>query len=141
MSIMALCSANTFYDNRDSTTWHQLEQIANKVKQVTPKGGALLAPEQIYFLANWPIPPGMEHADAHKLKLPPAENAKLHVLPKSELDERIKSGGFSTTVICGDDDFVSKVEDWQVYAQSEEIGECTVLWKQEKKEPPPLPKP
>jgi len=141
VSIMALCSANTFYDNRDSTTWHQLEQIANKVKQVTPKDGALLAPEQIYFLANWPIPPGMEHADAHKLKLPPAENARLHVLPKSELDERIKSGGFSTTVICGDDDFVSKVEDWQVYAQSEEIGECTVLWKQEKKESPPLPKP
>jgi len=108
---------------------------------VTPMGGALLAPEQIYFLASWPIPPGMEHADAHKLKLPPAENARLHILPKEELDQRIKSGGFSTTVICGDDDFVSKVEDWQVYAQSEEIGDCTVLWRLEKKDHSPLPKP
>jgi MFS family permease len=141
MSIMAVCLGNTFYDNRDLTTWRQLEQIANKVKQVTPKDGALLAPEQIYFLASWPIPPGMEHADAHKLKLPPAENARLHILPKEELDQRIKSSGFSTTVICGDDDFVSKVEDWQVYAQSEEIGECTVLWQLEKKDHPPLPKP
>jgi len=141
MSIMALCLGNTFYNNRDLTTWRQLEQIANKVKQVTPMGGALLAPEQIYFLASWPIPPGMEHADAHKLKLPPAENARLHILPKEELDQRIKSGGFSTTVICGDDDFVSKVEDWQVYAQSEEIGDCTVLWQLEKKDHSPLPKP
>jgi 4-amino-4-deoxy-L-arabinose transferase-like glycosyltransferase len=141
MSIMALCLGNTIYNDRDQTTWRQLEQIADKVKQVTPKGGALAAPEQIYFLANWPVPPGMEHDDAHKLKLPPAENARLHVMPKAELDERIKSSRFATTVICDDDDFVSHVKDWHVYSQSEEISECTVFWKLEKRDLPPLPMP
>jgi len=141
MGITALCLGNTFYDDRDSTTWRQLEQVANKVKQVTPKSAALAAPEQIYFLTNWPVPPGMEHEDAHKLKLPPAENARLHILPKAELDQRIKSGNFPTTVVCSDDDFVSNVKDWHVYSQSEEIGECTVFWNLEKKGLPPSPKP
>jgi 4-amino-4-deoxy-L-arabinose transferase-like glycosyltransferase len=139
--IMALCLGNTFYNDRDTTTWRQLEQVANKVMQVTPKGTALAAPEAIYFLANWPIPPGMEHDDAHKLKLPPAENARLHILPKAELDQRIKSSDFSTTVICDDDDFISHVKDWHVYSQSEEISECTVFWKLEKKGLPPSPMP
>jgi hypothetical protein len=138
---MALCLGNTIYNDRDTTTWRQLEQVANKVMQVTPKGGALAAPEHIYFLANWSIPPGMEHDDAHKLKLPPAENARLHILPKAELDQRVKSGGFSTTVICDDDDFISHVKDWHVYSQSEEISECTVFWKLEKKDLPPSPEP
>ena len=141
MGITALCLGNTFYEDRDSTTWRQLEQVANKVKQVTPEGAALAAPEHIYFLTNWPIPPGMEHDDAHKLKLPPAENARLHILPKAELDERIKSGNFPTTVVCSDDDFVSHVKDWHVYSQSDEIGECTVFWKWEKKDLAPSPKP
>src|SRR5208337_2580791 len=141
MGIAALCLGNTFYDDRDSTTWRQLEQVANKVKEVTPKGAALAAPEQIYFLTNWPVPPGMEHGDAHKLNLPPTENARLHIMPKAELDQRIKSGNFPTTAICSDDDFVSDVKDWHVYSQSNEIGECTVFWKFEKKDLPPSPKP
>jgi hypothetical protein len=132
---------NTFYDDRDSTTWRQLEQVANKVKQVTPQGAALAAPEQIYFLTNWPVPPGMEHEDAHKLKLPPAENARLHILPKADLDQRIKSSNFATTVICDDDDFVGNVKDWHVYSQSDEISECTVFWKLAKMGLPPSPKP
>ncbi len=139
--IAALCLLNTFYDDRDSTTWPQMEQVANKVKQVTPKGAALAAPEQIYFLANWPVPPGMEHEDAHKLKLPPAENARLHILPKAEMDQQIKSGNFATTVICDDDDFISDVKDWHVYSQSDEISECTVFWKLGKMGLPPSPKP
>ena len=139
--ITALCLGNTFYDDRDSTTWRDLEQIANKVEQVTPKGAALAAPEHIYFLTNWPIPTGMEHADAHKLKLPPAENARLHILPQAELDQRIKSGNFPTTVVCSDDDYVSDVKDWHVYSQSAEIAECTLFWKFEKKDLPLSPKP
>jgi hypothetical protein len=138
MGTTALCLGNTFYDDRDSTTWHQLEQVADKVKQVTPKGAPLLAPEQIYFLARWPVPPGMEHEDAHKLKFPPAENARLHILPKAELDQRIKSGVFPTTVAC-DDDEISELKDWKVYSQNAEFGECTVFWQLEKHTAKPSP--
>jgi len=134
MGLTALCLGNTLYNDRDETTWRQLEQVANKVKKVTPKGAALAAPEHIYFLTNWPVPQGMEHEDAHKLKLPPAENSRLHILPKAELDQRIKTGNFPTTVVCSDDDFVSDVKGWHVYSRSDEIGECTVFWKWEKKD-------
>ena len=140
MGITALCLSNTFYNDTDGTTWRQLEKVADKVDQVTPKGAALAAPEQIYFLTNWPIPPGMEHDNAHKLKLPPAESARLHILPREELEQQIKSGAFSTDVICDDDSFVSDVKGWGVYSQSAEISECTVFWKLVKVEIPPLPK-
>jgi len=30
------------------------------------------------------------------------------------------------------------VKDWHVYSQSDEIGECTVFWKLEKKDLPSL---
>jgi hypothetical protein len=137
IGITALCLGNTLYRDRDETTWRQVEQVANKVKQVTPKGAALAAPEHIYFLTNWPVPPGMEHEDAHKLTLSPAENARLHILPKVELDQRIKAGTFPTTVVCDDDDFVSEVKGWEVYSQSDDIGDCTVFWKWKKKDLPP----
>jgi hypothetical protein len=128
LGIAALCLGNSLYDDRDSYTWRQLERVADKVKQVTPKGAPVLAPEQLYVLARWPVPPGMEHDDAHKLQFGPAESARLHILPKAEVDRQIKAGVFPTTVIC-DDDRASEVEGWNVYAQKAEFGDCTVLWQ------------
>ncbi|HXJ95539.1 MAG TPA: hypothetical protein VMT20_22070 [Terriglobia bacterium] len=135
--VAALCLGNDVYNDRGGTTWRQLQQVANRVRQVTPPGAPLAAPEQIYFLANWPVPSGMEHDDAHKLDLSPAENAALHILPKAELDQRVKSGYFPTAVTCSDDDSMSDVNSEGVYARSEEMGECTVFWKYQKKAPPP----
>jgi hypothetical protein len=131
LGIAALCLGNTLYDDRDSYTWGQLERVADKVKQVTPKGAALLAPEQLYVLARWPVPSGMEHDDAHKLQLSPAESAKLHILPKAEVDRQIKAGDFPTMVVC-DDDRASEVEGWKVYSQKADFQDCTVFWQFEK---------
>ncbi|HEY6274526.1 MAG TPA: hypothetical protein VIX19_21280, partial [Terriglobales bacterium] len=100
LSTAAICLGNSIYEDRDSYTWRKVERVADKMKQVTPKGAPLLAPEQIYFLTDWPIPPGMEHADAHKLQLAPAEAAKLHVVSKAEVERRVKSGEFPTAVSC-----------------------------------------
>jgi hypothetical protein len=132
LGIAALCLGNTLYDDRDSYTWRQLERVADKVKQVTPKGAPLLAPEQLYVLARWPVPSGMEHDDAHKLQFAPAENARLHILPKAEVDRRIKAGDFPTAVVC-DDDRASELEGWDVYSQKADFGECTVFWQFKKK--------
>jgi len=139
LSIAALCLGNTIYGDRDSYTWGQLERVADKVKQVTPKGAALLAPEQLYVLARWPVPPGMEHDDAHKLQLSPAESARLHILPKAEVDRQIKAGDFATMVVC-DDDRASEVEGWKVYSQKADFQDCTVFWQFEKTAQP-QPKP
>jgi 4-amino-4-deoxy-L-arabinose transferase-like glycosyltransferase len=129
LCLAALCLGNTIYEDRGSPTWRQLEQVAAKVRQVTRKNAPLAAPEQLYFLLRWPVPPGMEHDDAHKLRFTPAENARLHVLPQAELDQQIKAGGFPTAVVCDDDDRVSELERWNVYTQTSAIGECTVFWR------------
>jgi hypothetical protein len=128
LCIAAFCLGNSLYEDRDICTWRQLERVADKVKQVTPKGARLLAPEQVYFLARWPVPSGMEHDDAHKLQFAPAENARLHILPKAEMDQRIKAGDFSTAVLC-DDDQISELEEWNVYSQKADFQDCTVFWQ------------
>jgi MFS family permease len=140
LSIAALCLGNSLYEGRDSYTWRQLERVADKVKQVTPKDAPLLAPEQLYFLARWPVPSGMEHDDAHKLNFTPAENARLHILPKAEVDRRIKAGDFPTTVVC-DDDRASELQGWNVYSQKADFDDCTVFWQVKKNPTQPQPQP
>jgi hypothetical protein len=133
--IAALCLGNSVYNDRDTYTWRELERVAAKVKQVTPQGAALLAPEQLYLLARWPVPSGMEHDDAHKLQLGPAESARLHIVPSTEVDRQIKAGDYPTMVSC-DDDRTSEVAGWSVYAQKADYGECTVFWQWTKKAVP-----
>jgi hypothetical protein len=136
--ITIVCLSTSIYENY-SYTWPELEQVAAKVRQVTPKDAALWAPEHIYFLSRWPVPTGMEHANAHKLQLPPAESAVLHVLPKAEVDRQIKAGAFFTAVVCEDDDQVNAMKEWKVYSQSAVIQECTVFWQVEQRNLQPAP--
>ena len=139
LGITALCLGNSLYNDRDSYTWRQLDKVANKVREVTPRGASLLAPEQVYFLTGWPIPSGMEHSDASKLQLPAAENAILHILPKAEMDQRLKSGAFPTTVVCDDDARISELEEWKIYSKKADIDECSVFWQLDKNAPRPEP--
>lgn len=140
LGVALLCLTNRFYDERGQETWRQLEQVTNKMEQVTPAGASVYAPEHIYFLANWPVPSGMEDADSHKLDLPPAENARLHLVPQEEVDRRIQSGEFATAVVCDDDGYVSDLQSWSTYSQSDTIGDCTVFWRLTTKSPAPTPK-
>ncbi|HEY6271277.1 MAG TPA: HD domain-containing protein [Terriglobales bacterium] len=84
------------------------------------------------------IPPGMEHADAHKLQLAPAEAAKLHVVSKAEVERRVKSGEFPTAVSCDDDD-TSDLDDWGVYSQKADFDRCAVFWQFKKNTAKPQP--
>lgn len=131
--IMILCLGNSLHESSGYYTWPELEQVAAKVKEVTPKDAPFLAPEHIYFLVGWPVPPGMEYDDSHKLDLAPAENAALHVLPKVEVDQQVKAGAFSTAVVCDEDDEVIDIKQLNVYSQTAEVQDCTVFWQAEKK--------
>ena len=135
--VLAACLTSSLYEYY-SYRWPELKEVADKVKQVTPQGGSLYAPEHIYFLTRWPVPSGMEHADAHKLDLGPAENAALHILPKAEVDRQIQAGAFSTSVVCEDPERVNVLKGWNVYAQAAEVEECTIFWqfKKEDAQPP-----
>jgi len=138
LGVAVLCVANTLWDDRESYSWRKLEQVADKVKQVTPQGAPLVAPEQLYVIARWPVPSGLEDDDVHKLNFSPAENARLHILPKAELDRRIKAGEFPTTVSC-DDDRTNELQGWDVYTQTADLGECTVFWQFKKSTAPAHP--
>lgn len=134
--VMAACLSNSLHDYY-SYTWPELKEVADKVKQVTPQGASLYAPEHIYFLAQWPVPTGMEHADAHKLEFGAAENAALHVMPKAEVDRQIQAGTFATSVVCEDPERATVLKGWGVYAQAAEVEECTIFWQVQKKNVPP----
>ena len=81
----------------------------------------------------------MEHSNAHKLQLSPAESAVLHILPKAEVDRQIKAGAFFTAVVCEDEDQVNALKEWKVYSQNAEIQDCTVFWQVEKRNLQPAP--
>ena len=139
LCVTTLCLGNSLYGERDSYTWHQLERVVNKVKEVTPKAAQILAPESIYFLLHWPVPPGLEYEDMRKLQFSSAENETLHILPKAEVDRRLKSGFFPTAVVCDDDTAVSELEEWKVYLHKVDFNECTVFWQLDKKTTPYQP--
>lgn len=131
--VLALCLGNTIADSRGYYTWPELEEVAAKVRQVTPEGGAVFAPEQIYFLGRLAVPPGMEFYHAQRLGLPAAESAALHIVSQAEVDREIKAGAFATSVICEQEDRSNTVKAWDVYAQSTDVEDCTIFWQVKKK--------
>ena len=125
--LMALGLAKRLYEGRDDMGWRDVEPVAAKVNEVTPPGAALYAEENIYFLTRRAPLPGLEYHDSHKLKLPPAEAAALHVIPRPELDQMIKAGAFSTVQSCSDDE-VDRLAVAKLYANKADIVECVVFW-------------
>jgi hypothetical protein len=118
-----------FVDEAGAYTWHDMEEVANKVNEVTPPGGLIWGDEQIYFLTKRTPPAGMEHENSHKpLQLPDAFIRSLHILPRQEMERQLKTGYYDTVAMCEDSDRVTALDLPGVYTQSEEIGECTVYW-------------
>jgi hypothetical protein len=128
-ALLSLGLAKSFYEERDDVTWHDFEEIATKVDQVTPVGAPLLADEHVYFLTRRPPPSGMELRDSHKLELPPALADSMHIVSGTELDRRIKAGVFSTVETCTfTDEKIAALGLAHLYSQKAEIEDCTVFW-------------
>jgi 4-amino-4-deoxy-L-arabinose transferase-like glycosyltransferase len=128
--VLSLGLAKTIYDKRDNMNWHDFQQVAAKVREVTPAGQPLLADEFVYFLLRRVPPSGMELADSHKLNNIPADlAAALHVLPRKDLDDQVKLGRFSTVETCDDDDErVEALHLTQLYSRWEDVSGCVVYW-------------
>jgi 4-amino-4-deoxy-L-arabinose transferase-like glycosyltransferase len=116
------------FENRDDFTWRKVERAARKVEEVTPKGATLLGAEEIYFLTHRPVPEGMEFDFSHKLDFGPERNALLHILPRKELERRISARAYSTDAVCDDSDEADRVDGLNIYAQKDDLGECTIFW-------------
>ena len=129
-----LGAAKSVFDQRNAFFWRNSEEIAAKVDQVTPRNGLLLATEHVYLITRRPPPPGLEHADSHKLKLSPDLAQMLHVISQEDLDKQIKAGYFDTIETCdSDDDRIKELGLKQTYAQTVEISDCDIFWDRKRK--------
>jgi hypothetical protein len=118
-----------FVEELDAYAWSDMEAVAHKVDEVTPKSGLVWGDEHIYFLTKRTPPTGMEHENSHKpLQLPDEFIRSLHILPRVEMERQLKTGHYDTVAMCEDSDRMTALDLPGVYNQSEEIGECTVYW-------------
>lgn len=125
--LLLLGLVRALYEDTGSLTWSDMEAVAKKVDQVTPPNGTLWAAENIFFLTHRRLPEGMEFQAAMKLDIPMSQAVPLHILPGPELQRRIKAGAYGTIANC-DDDQIKDLGLAQLYANKEEIGDCTVFW-------------
>jgi hypothetical protein len=127
-ALLSFALAKSLYEEYDQFDWHDFEEIARKVDQVTRPNGMLLADEHVYFLTRRAPPSGMELNDSHKLELPAALAASVHVVNGSELDRRVRAGVFDTIETCDDEEKMKARGIPQEYLHSDEVGSCTVFW-------------
>jgi hypothetical protein len=126
--LTGLCLAKVLIEGRDDFSWHEVEHIAAKVKQVTPPQAVLFADEPTYLVTRHAPPPGLELDDSHKLNFPPAVARELHVMPQAELDRQLKAGVFDTVEISDDDARVDTLGLRKMYAHSAKVEEYDIFW-------------
>jgi hypothetical protein len=114
------------YD-RGGDTWPQYERIAAKVNQVTAPGALVFGDEPIYFLTHRTPPPGYELSYTHKVVLPPAEGALMHILTEAQVKEQVTSGMYATAYSCDDTDTDTYGLKGR-YEHQVTIESCVVYW-------------
>ncbi len=115
-------------DDANDYSWRDLEKVARKVDAVTPAQAPLLADEQVYFLTRRMPPPGNEYMDSHKLDLPDAKAAAMHVISMPKLKQEVTEGRFATVAICNDKDKVDGLGLPGRYRQQAEESDCSIFW-------------
>ena len=131
-AILALSLGRGIFGDRDSVMWKDYEEIAKKIKQITPPGGIVYADEQVYFLNKWPPPSGMEFSYSHKLDLPKDQEALYHVISESELNEQVKKGKYAVVESCNDD----RIDDMKLndlFSKKTDNGDCSTYWAEKTK--------
>ena len=119
--------ARFIYERKDVYTWMDQEDMARKVKQVTPPGAPIFADGIIHFLTRSRPLAGMEFDYSHKLNLPPAQLAALHIMPEAEMKRLAAQGRFAAALSCDDDEITDYGFD-NIYAKKADIHGCTVFW-------------
>jgi len=128
--LMVAGCGKTIYDRRDVYLWSEIEQVARKVREVTPANAPLWADESIYFLTRHAPPSGMEFGYSHTITGLPAQRAALlHILSEPDVKQRVESGAYATVETCDlDTDFIDSLELPKAYRQNAELHDCGVYW-------------
>ena len=129
-ALFALGLGKSLYERRD-LNWSEYERQASKVDQVTPRNALLFANEPIYFLTRRTPPPGFELSYTHKVNLPPAEAARMHIISEAEVKRQVQSGMFATAYSC-DDDEIDDLGLKKLYQQHVDLDDCAIYWDRKK---------
>ncbi len=128
--VAVLCAAGLasfLYDSREDDKWGGYKKVAAAIDRVTPPGAAVFADEPIYFLTRRAPPSGFEFGYSHKIDLPAAERARLHVLTRAEVKQQVQAGRFASAYSCEDGD----IRDYglrNLYNRSVDVEDCTIFW-------------
>lgn len=126
-TLFALCLAKSLYEDRDSTRWNDYQEIARKIRQVTPAKEIFMADELVYFLLRQAPPSGLEFSYSHKLQLPPNQERLYHIISQDELKRDVQAGRFYTVETCKDE-IIDSFKLNQIFPNSADIADCTVYW-------------
>jgi hypothetical protein len=116
-----------YHRSEEGAWWGRYQAMANKIDQVTPRNAPVYANEPIYFLTRRIPPPGFELYYSHKVNLPAAERARLHILTEAEVKRQVQSGFFATAFSC-DDDEIDSYGLQTLYNRRADIGDCAIFW-------------
>jgi hypothetical protein len=125
--LMALMFTSFGVSMFDQTTWQEYEKVAQKVAEVTPKGGRIFADELVYFILQITPPSGMECSYTHVLPLSPAQEKRQHLVSEAELKGQFARHEFVTAQSCSDPE-MDRLGVAGAYRYRNDMDDCTVFW-------------
>ena len=125
--LMTLMFSSFYVQSFDQTTWQEYEKLAQKIKEVTPKGGRIFADEVVYFALGWSPPSGMECSYTHALNLPPREEKLQHLVSEPDLKQQFLRHEFDTVQSCSDPE-MERLGLPAGYPHKVDMDECTIYW-------------
>ncbi len=126
IALIALSLGKALFDDRASEQWKDYQEIADKVKQVTPPHKLYFADELVYFLLHQIPPTGMEFSYSRKLQLPADQERLYHVVSNAEFKKQIAAGSFYTVENCKDD-VIDEFKLDDLFPNKKDIGDCSCL--------------
>jgi len=127
IALTALSFGKALFDDRNSTTWKDYQQIADQVKKVTPPHKLYYADELVYFLLRQAPPSGMEFSYSHKLQLPAQQERLYHIVSLDELKKQVAAGRFYTVQTCKDE-FIDDFRLDDLFPNEKDVADCWVYW-------------
>lgn len=125
--LMALMFSSFYIQSFDQTTWQEYERLAQKIREVTPKGGRIFADEVVYFALGSSPPSGMECSYTHALALPAREEKLQHLVSEPDLKQQFLRHEFDTVQSCSDPE-MDRLGLPAGYPHKVDLDECTIYW-------------
>lgn len=108
--------------------WARVESFAAAVNRVTPAEASFYTSYAfVYFAARHRPPPGLENGWASHMPLSADLLSSLRVMPASVASEKVRSGGFETTLLWRDDPRFDRATLERVYRQARDLDRYFVL--------------